>query len=475
MLKLSRRSFDTHLETASISVADGEPLTLTFAPGLSVICGGNGAGKSTLLGAIWRCLAGEMPPEGHSIPGVPPWLKSIEIVGGGRTPSWSASFDVAAGDMESQFSKPVIYIDAAAETEHILTQIRSDSQPYDLLEGIDPSPFSKAQIETLSYILRREYSEILVYEITAFSEDEVPLPYFEVVSMGKRYSLLQMGRGELAATYLLWKLDSAAPGSVVLVEEPESHLAAFSQDLLVDAMVSAVVDRELCLIISSHSPGFFQRLPSRNVILVSSLPTPQIRSGLPAGQVARHFGVLPRIYAMILVEDKVAAELLHCLLVALDRDALTHLDIRAVSTGESGVIRIVQDVLRGPQDDVAILGVLDGDQRPKNGQTLDENIHYLVGDSAPEVLLRQVLSRWRNGELPAWTPMLPEGADALRLSLERLDGRDLHDWIFELGREYGGLRRIMTVAVDALLSDDASKEDAIKMIEWLRSRSRLPQ
>jgi len=108
-----------------------------------------------------------------------------------------------------------------------------------------------------------------VYEITAFSEDEAPLPYFEVVSMGKRYSLLQMGRGELAATYLLWKLDSAAPGSVVLVEEPESHLAAFSQDLLVDAMVSAVVDRDLCLIISSHSPGFFQRLPSRNVILVS--------------------------------------------------------------------------------------------------------------------------------------------------------------------------------------------------------------
>jgi len=63
----------------------------------------------------------------------------------------------------------------------------------------------------------------------------------------------------------------------------------------------------------------------------------------------------------------------------------------------------------------------------------------------------------------------------LRLSLERLDGRDLHDWIFELSREYGGLRRIMTVAVDALLSDDILKENAIKMIEWLRSKSRLPR
>ncbi|MFY1651572.1 AAA family ATPase [Solwaraspora sp. WMMB762] len=471
---LARRNYTTRLTVGTFVTTAGLPQSLIFSPGISIVSGGNGAGKSTLLGAVWRCLAGQEPQEGSTIPNVPPWLCQLKIAGTHADVPFEAELDVGSQTTSSTFPSSVFYVDPAAETEDVLRHFRSDPQSFDLLEGVEPASFDGSQLQALAYILRREYSEFLVYEVTAFSVDDTPLPYFEVASMGKRYALQQMGRGELVAAYLLWRLQELPPGAVVLLEEPESHLAAFSQEKLVDAIVSIVVKRDLCLVVSSHSPGFFQKLPAEHVVLVSSLPSPSIRCGLPAAEVANHLGVQPRTAAVVLVEDQVAAEFLHAILSSLDRDALRYLDVRAVASGQSGVKRIVSDISSSAADQVRILGVLDGDQRPRGGQASEGLIGYLVGDSAPEVLLRQTINRWRSGEFDDWDSPLPGGSDGLKLCLERLDGRDLHDWIFELADEFGGLRPVIRAITDLVLREPFLKNQCEEMVNWLRSQGRLP-
>lgn len=472
--KLSSRNYTTRLNRAELTTNNNGTKHLDFSPGLSVIAGGNGAGKSTLLGAIWRCLSAAASQYGAYVPGTPPWLREICVSGVQTDTEFTAHLDVASGVANSTFNQTVFYIDPAAETEDILKKFRADAQPSDLLEGIDPASFSTDQLGMLSYVLRRDYSRFLVYEVTAFSEEDTPVPYFELTSMAKEYSLQQMGRGELSAAYLIWRLEDLPAGSIALIEEPESHLATFSQDLLIDAIIAAVVERDLCIVVSSHSPGFFQKLPAKHISLVSSLPEPSVRGGLSISQLTSHLGIRPNIAALVLVEDKVASEFLYALLSEIDRYALSHIDIRTAANGESGVMRIISELDEGTLNQIAILGVLDGDQRPHTIDKPSGRIGYLIGDVPPEVLVRDVLTRWRSGEFSDWIPGLPGGADALKLSLERLDGLDLHDWIMELAKEFGGLRGVMRVGVDLLMRIDRFREDASGLLSWIREHGRLP-
>ncbi|MFI2709154.1 ATP-dependent nuclease [Micromonospora sp. NPDC018662] len=454
---------------AQLRTVNGDTQRLSFSPGLTVLSGGNGAGKSTLLGALHRCLAGELADDSQSIPGVPPWLESIEVtlIRGGSETKFSSNFrptDLSVGQ-----SFEVFYIDPAAETEEILRQVRLDAQPRDLLEGVDPSPFAKSQVEYLSYVLRREYSEVLAYEITEFSSDDTPRPFFEVTSMMQRYSLLNMGRGELSAAYLIWKLWSLPPGSVVLLEEPENHLAAFSQPQLADMVIASIVERDLCMVVSTHSPGFFQRLPSKHVSLVSSLPTPQVASNLGTAEIASHLGLSPVVSAIALVEDRVGAMVLAELIAMLDSELVRYLEVRFVANGESGINKVLHEMAGQGGELVTFLGIYDGDQR---GAVKDTGkIAYLIGDAAPEVVLRGAFSAWRAGGFSDWTPAFPGGASRLRLILERLDGRDLHDWVIELGREVGGLQAAVRAAVELALKDETLRGQAVGLVEWLRNKA----
>ncbi|MGW5161093.1 AAA family ATPase [Nonomuraea wenchangensis] len=473
--QLTKRTYTTRLEIAEVTTANDGSAQLALSPGLSVIAGGNGAGKSTLLGAIWRCISGQATPaDSQFIPPPPPWMRNLRVIGFHDGIQFSRSYDVSGDTDGDKVSLPIFYIDPAADTEDMLRTIRADAQAADLLEGLDPAPLPQDQVEMLSYILRRDYSEILVYEITAFSADDTPMPYFEVKSMGKNYSLPQMGRGELSATYLLWRLDSVPSGSIVLLEEPECHLAAFSQELLVDAVVDLVVDKDLCVIASTHSPGFFEKLPPRHVSLVSSLPAPLLRSDLPVGQIASHMGVHPRITTLALLEDQVAADFLFAIISILDRNMLRHVDIRSVDTGESGVRRVLREVREGGPNSIVVLGVLDGDQRTSSGDSGVDNIGYLPGTTAPEDILRLVLERWRRGDFPGWTPSLPGGSSALKLCLERLEGQDLHDWMHGLAAEFGGSRTIALVVVDLLIQDRALYQQCVETVDWIRKRGKLP-
>jgi len=366
----------------------------------------------------------------------------------------------------------VIYLDPSAQTSKIIAQVEADENPLDLIEGIDAANFDNRQLELLSYVLRRNYSQVRVHEITAFSEDDEPMPFFEVTSLGKTYSLVGMGRGELSAAYLLWRLTLADPGTVVLLEEPESHLASYSQSALADAIVSLVIDRDLTIVTSSHSPGLFERLPDTHTVLLTSSPRPEIRGNLGTTELARHLGLSMATQAMVVLEDVVAGELMISLMSRVDRVLISTVSVKYAKSGESGVARVASELVDVAKvETLPVLGVLDGDQRSGKGYNSSSAIFgYLPGSVAPEVLLREALNGWRDGDYSDWEPSLPGGSARMRMELERLDGFDHHDWLHDLGVAYGGRSKVVECIAGLLLKNSEVLEQAKGLAGWIRGR-----
>ena len=220
---LVKRAYPTAIQSAQVAFGSSQTESLTFRPGLTVVAGGNGAGKSTVLAALFFCHSlDEVLLKANDVP----WLRSLSATGIADGHEWQAGVNFITGDRSGERPFECVYINASSETEMILQQLGGDANVGDLLEGLDPLVLDNEIPQSLGYALRREYSTLQVYEIDAFVETDrdLPIPYFVVESMGTRYSLPKMGRGELCAFYLLWRLERLASGSIVLLEEPESHL-----------------------------------------------------------------------------------------------------------------------------------------------------------------------------------------------------------------------------------------------------------
>jgi hypothetical protein len=97
----------------------------------------------------------------------------------------------------------------------------------------------------------------------------------------------------------------------------------------------------------------------------------------------------------------------------------------------------------------------------------------LFGDSAPEAVLRRCLDSWRAGGDSAWHVDLDGGEVRLKMALERLDGMDHHDWIYELGVEYGSREKVVESVVGLALMNADLLEDAQNLAKWIRAEGRL--
>lgn len=287
---LRARQYKTSFESVTITTADGKDHQLIIGPGLTVFCGGNGAGKSTTLGALWRCLSSDTDNPG-GLPPVPPWINELRVAGTYEGATWNTRYDLINASFSGNCPVVTHYIDASAATEKLIGLVRQDDNPDDLVEGIDASSLETDLIDILSLTLRRDYDVIDVYEVTSFSEEDEAVPFFVVTSMGHHYDLRNMGRGELAAIYLIWALSRIEPGSIVLLEEPECHLADYSQRHLLEVLSFFAVERDLALVVSSHSPGLFRSLPTNHVVLVKTLPVPDFRTDLPTDELTDYLGL----------------------------------------------------------------------------------------------------------------------------------------------------------------------------------------
>lgn len=470
LARLGQRDYTTKITSIDIITSDHRDQEIKLGPGLTVLCGGNGAGKSTTLGALWRCLTSSL--EGPtSLPPVPPWMSLFQVEGTYKAQEWVAAYEPPTGALSGSCPAPVIYLDAAASTEILIARFRGDDNPDDLIEGIDPSVLHADLTEMLSLMLRRQYDAISVYEVTSFSEDDIAIPFFTVSSVGRQYGLVNMGKGELCAFYIIWQLSQLEPGSIVLIEEPESHLATYSQGRILDMLVHFAVERDLTIVASSHSPGLFQSLPNDHTVLVSNSPLPNYRVGISTAELAEHLGLdTPFRVLLVVVEDRAAASFLRSLIWSIDRIFLRRIAITYAQSGESGVRRVTSEVQYvGYPSASTVIGILDGDLRTPAGGGSVRSLNFLPGDAAPEIVLRKQFDKWRRAEPPRiWEPSLVGGSATLQMELERVDGSDHHDWLYEIASRYGGIDVFMAAAVELAIMDPLIREQSSALLAWLR-------
>lgn len=466
LVSLSSRTYSTVLEPARVDLASGVSLELPFSPGLTVLSGGNGAGKSSLLGVLWRCLAGggEAP---YGVKACPPWVAGVSVAGVADGARWEATLTTQPDGLHvSNTSCPVdvVYLDPSGEADEIVRRLRRDPAREDLLEGVDPAEVGEDLRALAGFVLRKHYDSIAVYEITGLNGEDDPVPLFSVEASGVRYDSLAMGRGELAAMHLVWRLSRLERGSVVFLEEPESHMAVYSHDALVYLLAKLVVDRDLVVVCASHTPSFFRKLPEGSVALVATTPVPSITTSLSSTEIARQLGIAPEGSVHLVAEDETAALLLGELLALVDADLRRRVTIGYSVDGESGV-RLAVDRLRSLDGHVGVMGIFDGDQRAVHGAPARV---FLPGATAPEIVLQQTLAHWRTGE-GGPEPVLPGGAERLRAVLNRLDGIDHHDWIDELAVEYGGKAHVIRALAPLVVAVPSQAVQTSELVAAVRA------
>jgi predicted ATPase len=435
-----------------------------FAGGISAVCGGNGVGKSTILEAI---------------------LKSLDVSQGRSIGSSSARFDCAVLDVEASREGGLVrrttqsgdadqaasalvdvtFLDPALESMRIAKLLNSVANFDELLEAISPRDMDESELVDLSYLVGKRYSRCLVYEVEEFDDEDV-FPYFRVVDSGGEYGSEGMGLGEMAIHITNWYLGRVPPNSVLLIEEPETHLAPRSQDALMNAVARASVTRGLWVILTTHAPSIVRRIPPKHIRLVLRSGAETIVLDSPSRvQLNTVLGVKTRFEGVILVEDKAAREFVRAL---LDRAAP---DIgrtfQVLDVGSNAMVVAALNSFPRKATWISIIGLLDGDQRGTEIETTWP-CGFLPGSSGPEALIREAASANRLGEF------LFRDASELLVALSGLEGSDDHDWLEELPRMLGvSYEAAISALVGCWLETDGVGGAAQELCEFIYKRAEI--
>lgn len=400
---------------------------------ITLICGENGAGKSSLLHALVHAVAAEEDHAGtlycRPRDGV---LDGVEIDVEGA--DGSITQVVGYGPVSAYFSgdhdeRRLAFIDAGMHVPAILEFTKRDANFSDLLEGVDPVRFTEDELELARFIIGRNYSEILVFEIVDSSFGGV-LPHFKVESQGASYETLDMGYGEIAVIYMLWALARVSSGALILIEEPETFLSPRAQTALVDAIARYVKERQLLVVMTSHSGAIAARMHNDEVIYTTrSSGRVTLHSPARTSDLVARLGLVQEKAFIFFVED-FAAEVFAKVLTDNYSDRLSGGVEYVKCDGEGNVLRALEVIPQGIRQ-VAHVGVLDGDQRVVyDGE--DSRVVFLPGASPPETLLIELARVMeRNDSLAT---LLDVGSSEVSRAAAHADGDELHNWIHTFAR-----------------------------------------
>ncbi len=196
-----------------------------------------------------------------------------------------------------------------------------------------------------------------------------------------------MSHGELWVHYVLtWFLhNEAAKEDLVLLDEPEAFLAARAQRPFIDEVARQAFIKRVQLVVATHAPEILTRFPLNNIRMC--IPdNGGIRVITPTSfvQIQDNIGIETPVRALILVEDKLAKQLLGRLLARYDT-ALTR-EAEIISVGGESEVRSGLRILRHSSR-LRVLGILDADQQshvPRAPGAIEQPVLFLPGDTSPE-------------------------------------------------------------------------------------------
>jgi predicted ATPase len=409
--------------------------TIHFRSGINAIVGANGVGKSTLLAAIAELLAGKPTTDalGHSsklagsrIRGVVSQIGTavnLEIVqaGEGEREAVAAKFEGTSRWLEPSYT-----------ATQYCKQIHSDQNFDDNLEPLSPIVLSQDELDVASYIVGKTYTSCKIFEVAEYAEFE-RMPYFKVTADGTTYGSEAMGQGELSLMLVYWTLRDLPKRSILILEEPETHVSPKSQSALMDIVAKFCDEKNLWIVVTTHSPSIVTRVPRANLRLISRGAGPAEVLDSPTNtQIAFLLGGGVAYRGVFLVEDQAAKGFLITLLQELDPDLSAQFEICV--TGSDGQISAALTAMPKTRHWLRILGVYDGDTRGKvDASNFKWPATFLPSEVSPEELLIRGLQQ-HDDRPDLLGQEINRSPEVVGLAFNAADGKDPHDWIFEVAK-----------------------------------------
>lgn len=279
--------------------------------------------------------------------------------------------------------------------------------------------FDEERLDRLSNILGNNYANAKM--ATADVDLNRPIPVLERTNAA--YSGYHQGQGETTIAELI-QADLPKYG-LVLIDEIESSLHPRAQRRLVRDLAEACRDRELQIILTTHSPYVLEELPKEARIQVfEQNGARQAMVGVSPEFALSKMDEETHPECEIYVEDNAAKILLTEIISQKNPDLASRLFVTTFGAASVGYqLGIMVTGKRFPRP----VGVfLDGDCAPGDGCCL------LPGDDAPERVVFEELADKNWGDL--WTRVVRDAgivSDACNASMALSDH---HDWVREAAK-----------------------------------------
>jgi len=441
-----------------------EVKSLAVSSRVAAFVGKNGAGKTSLLRALSQLMTLGQAPVQRMI------VASLSGSYNGR------AFRVPEVQGEVRHAPTALLIDASARAHRLLEFFRVQKDLPELLASYGFNRATQAEAAPFDFLCGRSYEYIEIAEVegpapaaASLAEQAEPeiLPFFKVRFDGTEYDALSMGFGELCAFYVVWSLNRAQKGSVVLFDEPDSHLSPAARRALSSVIAMVAANRELWIAFSSHSTEALEALDDSELFLVDSSQGSSSHPVSLAGarrRTLRALGIAPVKRLLVAVEDIDAEEVAFQVLNRFAEDVSGAVDIQKFVAGATEVVSFVDAF--PPESRIGrCVALLDGDKRADFATNM--NVLYLPGTEDPIAAARRVVV----ADPTQFSTLLGVPVPRLAVALRNVHAADHHDFcsalLEELRLEGTQVSVVRRALVGAWLSDEDTAVEAQRVASSL--------
>ncbi len=169
---------------------------------------------------------------------------------------------------------------------------------------------NEVELEIACYLVGKNYTAIEIFEISDYGEMD-RFPYFRVTADGITYGSEEMGRGELSLLLTYWVLHDLPRESILILEEPETHVSPRSQDSLMNIVAKLADERAIWVLVTTHSPTVIRHIPRTHLkVLVRDQGRTKVVENATIVQIGELLGGGVAYQGLILVEDVTAQDFL---------------------------------------------------------------------------------------------------------------------------------------------------------------------
>lgn len=218
------------------------------------------------------------------------------------------------------------------------------------------------ELEEVCHILGRQYDSARVIEHSLYPKNRGK-DLTVVFKRGIEYSEAFAGTGEVSAVSVVIKVMGAKPGSLILLDEPETSLHPGAQRALLRFLLDQIKIHKHQIVVSTHSADLLEGLPDSAICVFEDNGEGKARviNGCSPLVALHRLGRAPAGKIRVLVEDPMAQMLVEKAIESLDQGERSIVEVRVAPGGAEAMF-----VHHGPGamltgDDVYLL--LDGDKQ----------------------------------------------------------------------------------------------------------------